>query len=426
MKNLFLFLFLVALLCTVYITQEKKGIEKASSEDEYSRLLDTSKYGDLLEIQTPYNHIKKEGNFFRNFSDGHPVDLKKVNDFLNRISYVRAVKYLEKEDINNFDDFFPDKFLKMTFRFENGTLEYRLGKKLDYSQEFYIQFVGQGRDVVAISKDSLPFEGVIAKEGAHKSDHKYRRIKALFFLPPNFFMKMNLFPSDITNEVISFSNIRNRDFTVDFQNYKTTPNPYRILSISQSKIRFLKKNLEEFKAQRFIKDYKPSKLGKVVGSLKTSSGVFKLYESYDQDKFYYMTAPSISGLYQLKPNEQRKFLFNVQTLWNLKPFEKFNQAINLTIKSGKSIELDLTKSGKKVSHLLELFTSRASYTRDDLDLKQLPKKSLVFNSGEKSFDLFFLKKEVILVEREQKISYHYNRPLKDSISLESSDYRALK
>lgn len=426
MKNLYLFLFLIALLTGVYFTQEKRGVEKASSEEEYSRLLDTSEYGDLLEIQTPYNHIKKEGAHFRNFTDGHDVDLKKVNDFLNRVSFVRAVKYIPNEEIKNLADFFPEKHQKITFRFEKGVLEYRLGKKLDYSQEFYVQLVSKEKNVVAISKDSLPFEGVIAKEGAHKSDHKYRRVRALFYLPPNFFMKMNLFSKIIKDEKFNFSNNRNKKFSVDFKSFLTIPSPYKGITVSEPKVRFLKKSLEELRAQRFISQFDKNKLGKMVGSLETGKGVYKIHESYNSDKFYYVITPKENGLYQLKPKEQRVFLFNVQDLWDLRPVHNFDQGIELLINGSEVLSLDIRNLGDEASYLLEFLQSPARYIRDDFEPHDFQKRALELKLGGRELELFFLKKEVILLDRKQKISYHYNRPLKGSISLDPRDYRALK
>ena len=424
MKNLYLLLTFIALLTIVYFTQEKKNIDVAIQDDLVTRLVVKKEYGRLLEIQTPFNHLIRKNDAIVHFKTNFKVNNEKMDEFLKRIANIRSKKILKKEDITNLKDFFPEQFPKITFRMEKTTIEFRLGKKLDFSQDFYVEVITDGISKYAIAHDTTPFEGVVYQQkDEHRSNHKYERVKALFYLPVNFFMDLRIFNTAKKLNVLKFTNNRNKNFSVNFVDRSTKPTPMAGIKVSREIIDYLSIRIKKFEAESFIKIYDKKKLGKVVGQVFAESASISIHESYGNDNRYYITTPKLDGLFKIKSGQQRIFLFNVQNLWDLKPFDKVSGEVSITFDSGEKLQLGTHEFGLKANNTLTLLKKSAKYILDEVLITEFksPKLQLAING--RNLEFHFTDKEIILVDRRLKISYHYERLDKKYISIDPDDYR---
>lgn len=424
MKNLYLLVILIALFTGVYFTQEKKTVDTAEKDDLVTRLVVKKEYGRLLEIQTPFNHLVRKGETIVHFKNNFKVNNERMNEFLKRIANIRSKQILDKKDIANIKDFFPDQFPKITFRMEKSTIEFRLGKKLDFSQDFYVEVIRDGKSEYAIAHDTTPYEGIIYnQQDSHRSDHKYERVKALFYLPVNFFMDLRIFNTATDLSELKFVNHRNKTFSVNFNLQTTTPVPIAGIRVSKEIIDYLGIRIKKFEAESFIKIFDEKKLGKVVGQVFSKKSSISIHESYANDNRYYITSPKVKGLFKIKSGQQRIFLFNVQNLWDLKPFSKVSGEVSIQFDSGEKLTLGTHEFGLKANNILTLLKKSAKYILDDVkegDFKT-PKLQLAING--RNLEFHFTDKEIILVDRRLKISYHYERLDKSYISIDPDDYR---
>jgi hypothetical protein len=427
MKNLYLFGALIVLLTIVYFTQEKKAIDEVAREDFVSQLVVRKEHGRLMEIQTPYNHLVRKGEQILYFENDFKVNEAKINEFLKRIANIRAKKKIPKDEVKNRKDFFPEEFPKISFRMEKGVIEFRLGKKLDFSQDFYVEVIRDGVSEFAIAHDTTPYEGMVYNQSeSHRSDHKYQRVKALFYLPVNFFMDLRIFHKQVKDQTFKFTNIRNKSFQVDFLNKTTEPKPIAGIKVSTDIIHYLRKKLESFEAEVYLKIFDESKVGRKVGDVETSKGHFQIYESYGNDNRYYIKAPGLDGLFKIKHGEQRLFLFNVQNMWDLKPFDKISGDISITFDSGETLVLGTHQFGLKANHALTLLKTAAKYILDDITPNNYKNPKLQLELDGRNIEFHFTEREIILVDKKLKISYHYERLDKKYISIDPDDYRVEK
>lgn len=423
-KNLGLLAILICLISITYFTQEKKGLSDEKEKDNYSKILDSSKYGDLIELQTPFSHIKKVNGSFTNFTDGHKVDQKRVNEFLGRLSEIRATKYLKDISSDQLKEFFPENHLKMTFTFENEVLEYQLGKKVNFSQDFYIAFKTKNEDmIIALANDKLPFEGIVNKAEEHRSDHKFKRVKSLFNLPSNFFLDLSIFDSDELERSIVFSNIRNESFAIDFKSESTNPPPEHPIEVSKTKMEHLKDKLLSLRALSYLTNVDLSKFSRTVGSIRTEEGLYTIYEKYNNDQSYYIFNPKNNLYYQFKAGEQKLLLFNIQNVWNLRVLEELGSDIEITFDNNETLKLEVHRLGSEASQIFKLLLSPAEYIVNEKDLSKFKKWKLKIKVNARDLEVSFTEAEIIVLDRNLKISYHYIRYSKEPVSIDPDKYR---
>ncbi|PIK15055.1 hypothetical protein [Halobacteriovorax sp. JY17] len=423
-RNLGLLALLVGLLCITYFTQEKRSLTDQKEQDNYSKILDSSMYGDLVELQTPFSHIKKYKESFSNFSDGHKVDQKRVNEFLSRLSHIRASKYLKDISPTQMKEFFPEDHLKMIFTFENETLEYQLGKKVGFSQDFYVGYKTKSKGVViAIANDKLPFEGMVNKEEEHRSSHKYERVKSLFSLPANFFLDLSVFDNEELDRGIVFSNIRNESFSIDFKSNTTNPPPIHPIETSAAKMGHLRDKLLSLRAVNYLKNVDTAKFSRKVGSIKTEKGIYTIYERYNKDQSYYIFNPKNNIYYQFKAGEQKLLLFNIQSVWDLRVIDELGAKVEISFDNGETLELEVHKIGEEASKIFKLILSPAQYINEKEDLSKAKKWKLKLKIKSRELEVSFTDSEVIILDRILKISYHYIRYSKEPVSIDPDKYR---
>ncbi|GEM_PF-5418832 len=423
-KNLGLLALLICLISITYFTQERKGISDQKEKDNYSKILDSSKYGDLLELQTPFMHIMKMDESFINFSDGHKVDQSRVNEFLSRLAEIRAKKYLKDISPKQRDDFFPEKHLKMIFTFENETLEYHLGKKVNFSQDFYIAFKTKNEDmVIALANDKLPFEGMVNKQEEHRSDHKYKRVKSLFDLPTNFFLDLTIFDKEELERSIVFSNIRNESFAIDFKSGTTNPPPEHPIEVSKTKMEHLKDKLLSLRAVNYLNNADSKKFSRIVGSIKTEEGLYTIYEKYNNDQSYYIFNPKNNLYYQFNAGEQKILLFNIHNVWNLRVLEELGANVKITFDNNETLDLAVHKMGSEAIKVFQLLLSPAEYIVNEKDLSKFKKWKLKLGVNSRELEISFTDSEIIVLDRSLKISYHYIRYSKEPVSIDPDKYR---
>ncbi|WP_372652376.1 hypothetical protein [Halobacteriovorax sp.] len=423
-KNLGLLALLICLISVTYFTQEKKGLSDEKERDNNSKIIDSSMYGDLIELQTPFSHIKKNKNLFINFTDGHKVDPKRVDEFLSRLSQIRATKYLKDISPDQMGEFFPEKHLKMTFTFENEVLEYQLGKKVNFSQDFYIAFKTKNKDmVIALANDKMPFEGMVNKQDEHRSDHKYKRVKSLFNLPSNFFLDLTIFDQEELERSIVFSNIRNESFAIDFKSGTTNPPPQHPIEVSKTKMEHLKDKLLSLRALNYLTNVDSTKFSRTVGSIKTEEGLYTIYEKYKNDQSYYIFNPKNNLYYQFNAGEQKILLFNIQNVWNLRVLEELGSDVKVTFDNNETLDLEVHRMGSEAIKIFKLLLNPAAYIVNEKDVSSFKKWKLKLNVNNRELEVSFTDSEIIVLDRSLKITYHYIRYSKEPVSIDPDKYR---
>lgn len=425
-----------------YWHEELGGEKKRATQKEAKALFQNKNLGQLKSIKFPkFNLVIKDGKYFTK-EKNYPADKKKTEKLIEVLSSLEVVSIIDKEKIRTSrEHFFPQEDLLFSFQFERGELSYRLGAKLDYSQEFYVE-VGLGNEKnLVVAKDSTPQYGVYQEKSLETSAQKYSRFKYILSLREKDLFDTDPFKNNPLNlGKVIVENARNKKFEIDFIKKNTNPVTFKNLSYKESLFDEYAQKLTNLKAI----DIHFDPISKDLSNLESTVAFplkASLYKTYKGREGYFLKVEGDKDLYELSQKDSTLFFTNVQDFWNkeiINPEMYHTPAtfifegkpkVSVRIKDSKPFEVQSfdapfninQNSFKKIYSLLlnpaERVLEIDHYLKEDL------KKSL-FNIqvNDLMFKIFKIKNELLFVNEKDKLVYIYDVGMENPIEVKFENY----
>ena len=317
---------LVAMGIFTYQFEELGGQKRKAKEEEKHKMIDEKSLGEMREIVAPKFHLKKTDRGFIT-SNGNGVDGLRLQKFLDILGRMKVRRYLSSEEYtpDKREKFFPEEGNILKFVFENGEVFFRLGKKLEFDQSFYMEVSQHGKARQMISFDSSPNEGTYDKSTFHKNPEKYLRFKTMILLEENFFIDTHLFQKEFLAQKVEWrsikvDNIRNRAFKLDIHKRMTFPEPPRGMGTKEIAFRKYLEELVVFNGHKWLP---AGELEDEVASLSIerkdgSMMNVKIYKKYNTESGNYAHLVEQNKILAFNAKAMAVFFRNSQDFWDLR------------------------------------------------------------------------------------------------------------
>ena len=456
-KNLVLFLVLVLGLVATYLFEEKSNLATKLELEKKSALLDTQKLGDIQGIQGIKLNFEKRGQFFFDKDNNLQLAEARLNEFFQILSGLKVKTFLNQEEVKKVGVSFyiPDPSMKMTFRFEKGEMTFRLGKKLDYDQSFYMEVIKDNVSQVVIVSDESPDPGVYqSDEEYRKSDAKYKRLEVVFLLTNIYFYDTRVFKNfNYTDERINFKTIsiatfRNRKYAVDFEKSQTIPPPPKGVNYYEDNWVSFLEMLTKLEGKNIYYPAEPALLKEILSEFEVVDRegrkyTLHVYKIYGEESGYFLKTSLDNIVYQLRPEVAQYFFVNIQDFWQKRISPK-NQEYNFKVsffdqktETVKISDKELFKvlpvdsryteasiRALEFKRLIEFFKSEGNHISDlTLSPSELLKKNIMrVQFDNRNLSVILEENEAIIVDLDLKIMIHYYIGAKLPFSIKHSDY----
>lgn len=421
-----------------YQSEELGGIAKKESELKKHKMIDSENLGDLNRIKTSSFELNKEGEFFITKS-GELVDGFRLQKFLDILGRMRVRRYLGPEEYSKEKRsfFFDEEAPLLTFSFTKGEIVFRLGKKLEFDQSFYMEVTQDGLTKQLVAFDSSPNEGTYAKESFHKNPEKYLRFKTMLSLKEDFFIDTHLFQKEFRSKKIAWSslvidNLRNKSFTLDLVGQNTTPNPPLGMKTKNSAINAYLQELINFSGQSWLKK---GELEDQVASLLIerqdgSKSNIKVYKKYNTKPGSYIHLVEEDKVLVINSKSINLFFKKAEDFWDLRAIPTSRpKAMKLSFPEETEIDVEFSYAkafsafspsklaGEAINlafkNLVDLFSVEADQISSIAEEEELLQSSFIVNwEGNKllegrEFHVILKEREVILANKKLGYKLHY-------------------
>lgn len=436
-KNLALLCVLIFLFFIAYQSEEIFKVEEKNKQDVAAKLFDFSKLGGIKELITPNASLVWKNGLVYSKDSGIIVSkyhLETLLDILANIEVKRHLKDTIKKDSSSstYRDFLGEKPLSLVFVFNKGRVKFTIGKKIQYSQNFYILVELNNADTkLVVAQDKTPLEGVYQKEGFETNSRKYQRLVSLLYLKNSYFYEKLVFSNLIKNKKIKkigFSSFRNPEFFVDIQLQSTFPAPPRGIMINKKNIHDLIRDLHNLQAKNVTKLSSENILSK-------SKGLISIY--YTDQKMVefelFSKLNNTSGLYikrsgqafSIQDDDHRLLFSHLQGYWNKKlPFPLKDSSLVIFKNKKQIFKGNISDSViNKISRdkkLIELFGIYSYFIKTadkvsniDLNIKKLLNNAEKYNIlymkyHKKVFSIIFEKNDTMIVNLSDGYVLHFD------------------
>tara|TARA_R110000868_G_scaffold304021_4_gene564522 strand:+ start:6246 stop:7580 length:1335 start_codon:yes stop_codon:yes gene_type:complete len=422
-RNLILFVVLTALLTITWLINEKGGDDHRHELAKAEMVFDPKTEGGLLSLSFEQTTLYLNGDKFFVGEKRIPANPFKVEELFSTLDSLAAVRKLSEEETRSLDmnlAFPKDRTIDINFRTSKGITLFQIGAPIETSPgKFYAMLGNQ----VLIVHDRKPLLMAYAKED--EADIKYKRLQAIFSIPPDFFYDTRLFKDELAITAASFDNPKAKPYSVDFLKQQTRPLTYPSIAYDQREMKAWLQTLLKLEAGSIIPDYNPKLLKKLRAQIKLKSKDGKsvelsLFSGYGSLKGDFVISSLSPYLFELADNQAGLFFQNLQDFWSLSlnlPSEKLPlifsagaNTISATLVSGKIFEVEvadenLSPKRQFLAVLYNLLTGRARYISDLIDLKY--KANFVIKYANRSFVFATSADEWLIIDSANKLAYHY-------------------
>jgi hypothetical protein len=436
-----------------YQTEELGGIAKKESDLKKHKMIDSENLGDMKKIMTSSFEINREGEHFIT-KNGELVDSFRLQKFLDILGSMRVRRYLGIEDYSaaKREYFFDKDALTLTFEFENGVILFRLGRKLDFDQSFYMEVTQDGLTKQVVAFDSSPNEGTYAKANFHKNPEKYLRFKTMLSLKDNFFIDTHLFQKEFRSKQIawkslSLSNLRNKAFSIDLVAQTTTPKAPAGMKVLNSAINAYLQELINFSGQSWLSggELEDEVANLTVSRQDGSLSHIKIFKKYNTQPGSYIHLIEEDKILSINPKSISLFFKNVENFWDLRAIPtKRPKAMRLSFPEEKEIDVEFkyAKAFKAMAvskikgeainaafkKLVGLFSVEADQISSFDQGTELERSAFVVNwDGNKmiegrEFHVIIKEREVILANKKLGYKLHYHLDNLSGIGTKLKDF----
>ncbi len=456
--NYYLFGLLILGLVATYFFQEKRALDENRKLELESKVLDFSKVGEILSIKGQKSEIVKEGDTYLIKETRYPVNSKRLEEVFKILGNIKVKSIVAGAEVAKIghQNFIPDSNMQLSFVFANEEVIFTLGKKLDFDQSFYLEVQrgkkGQvlGREML-VAFDSSVDDAIYQSEAEmKKSDAKYRRLQAIFFLGNSFYNDLRIFKDRYAEDTISFKEVkfatfRNKKFSVDFEKTQTIPAPIPgIEYFSDNWISFYRMFIR-LPARGIMNTYKQELLKEPLSiiEIKNRNGDSEevvMYKKYGSLVGYFVVTNKEKTLFELDQDKARYFLLNIQDFWSKKiklPGTVFD--LSISAPSGEKLslkvrDLDLFRAeglsgveanNVNVKKLVDFIKMEANHISlvESSDGDILKKIRFSFSLNNSLYQVFFADSDLIFLDVTKKVLYHYYVGNESPIDLELKAYK---
>ena len=149
-------------------------------------------WDEIVSLETSGAVLKKESDRWVAAGSGREVDGEKIRELWSVLQMVGTEREITNEDIL-LSEAFPPSSERLVIHFKQGRLEMLLGRKLRFSDSFYLKTVDIRHDRRTIrrwvAQDHSLEPGIYNVKTVHRSPVKYQRLKSLLQLKENEFYK---------------------------------------------------------------------------------------------------------------------------------------------------------------------------------------------------------------------------------------------
>lgn len=457
MKNIVLFLILV-LLCIFTFYYEEVGVIRSNIAKEKSKMLfNHKKLGAFSYVKTPSIYMRKNKKLFYEYKSGNLISIKSTEQFFDALSKLKVDKILDVKNKSNNErvKFFGksnDHFIE--FGFKKGIIKFNFGKKLSFSQSFYVEIIEDNNITWAIASDNSASPEIYSKESSHNNGYKYKRLLNVLSLDKDFFLDKHIVQEnefDIDRVVINSN--RNREFEVYIDQLKTKPSVPSGISANAREIKKFVTTLFSMEAHSLIDDFNIEDLDNNVSKIDifgTKNITLNLYGKYKGEEGRFVTLSSSKKLFVLNDEVITVFFKHLQDFWlkkiNLNKLKDNYKNLYFTLEndSGQTVDLKLIQKedqlnfiridkqnmdlidGSSLEELFYLISSEAFMYRqlsNDFDSNNY---KLKFRFKDFDFILSENKNDFIITNLKEKFQLIYKK--KDFLNLSlnfSNDFRKL-
>lgn len=402
-KNLLLLVICILMGGFAYYTQEYKTIVS-----DRESLLPEWELGNLVELKTKNIsiEIREEGYWIPQLdAPADPFTTKYVLEMLDKL---RVEKRLSTEEINKVGEssFFPEND-ELLFVFQEGKkktrVKLRIGSKLNYSRGFYVAIEIDGKWKYYILKDHSPLEGVYSEVEHKKSNAQYLKFVGLLHLDERFFLpQTHAFFLKGVERLEVRSNVA-KPYVLNLKDNSINPKVFQTVEIDPEKVQDYINDLAKTKVTevRPIKEQKIKDLFELHQNFENLKGELILHYSnktslklkyYEKGKEIIVYSERWKFAQSYQRNQFALFLPHHQDFYKKEPFEKFSE-----------------------NKLMEYLRTKANWLGkiDKIDSEFLKNKLSEFKANGKTFSLFELNKDLVLVDVKENIKYHYYQGLSE-------------
>ncbi|MFA6238230.1 MAG: hypothetical protein WC635_12930 [Bacteriovorax sp.] len=453
-KNLFLFLFLVLAIAITYWFEERGSSKALKIESKRTEVLNADKLGSLVGVKGIKLDFEKKGDSYFSRNNQVPLANARLDEFFKILAGLKIKTFLNEADVakvgRNF--YIPDDGMKLNFLFEKGSIEFTLGKKLDFDQSFYMEITQNGKKEIVIVNDESPDPGAYQSDKEYQvSDAKYKRLQVIFLLTNVYFYDTRVFKDfypdeqSINFDKIAISTFRNRKYTVDFKSTSTVPPPPKGINYLEDNWLSFHKALSRLTGRTVYTPYEPDALKEILSQFEIIDRqgrniTLTVYKQFGDQSGYFLSSSLDKFLYVLKPEDARFFFVNVQDFWkkSIAPKERVYQ-LSITFFDNKTEVVKISdqelfkaeglKPGAKArtlefKKLIDFLKSEGDHVSE---FTEKPSETLKKNIMRLSFDNRVLSviledNDAILADPELKLKIHHYVGATVPFSIKRSDY----
>jgi hypothetical protein len=313
-RNLALFGVLIALITYVYFTEERKSIELNKRREAQEKLFDASNFGKIKEVSAA-NFLVFEKNNGLFVEKDFEVNLKNFNTFMDQLLKINVMRIFTDEEQKQIDKKLiqREKPARLTMVFENNEITFEIGKKIEFSQDFYLKVTNKKRNksywTVARLKESYTVGN--QQKDSYRSAQPYNQALSIFNLDADFFKDKNPFDSISPITKVLIQSFRNKEYELNFALKTTEPMPPGNVKINEARV---KNYVDTIKQVQFMKILKKGELDDLVGYLFfDKKKKFTLYRKHNDQKGYYLLADDF--VYVLSGQSFRALFAPHQSFW---------------------------------------------------------------------------------------------------------------
>jgi len=445
-KNIFLFLLLTGLLTFTYYYEEIGSAKKRESQRVSKTLFQDQNLGELTQINFPFTKIVKKDDGFYTIGKNLPVDPEKLESVLDIFAGVQSVTILDLDQTKvKRSHFFPNESYKFSFEFKNGKISYRLGKKLDYSQDFYMEVSSNGQNKIVVARDTGPNMGIYDPKKMKRDAGKFERLKNVILLSEDAYYNLKplkRFKGKVKEILVE--NKRNKRFSLNLKNMNSNPPVIGRLKYNEKAFTTYLNRLKSFECERIYLKWQQSELKDQLSMIwigpETGEPLYlKLYSKWGDKKGYFLTVTGEKGLFRLKPGKVKDFYANVQDFWLKKalPIKK-GEELSLLFNDGNKISFKITqgnpfavkalKGEKKLGQksffkLISLLVGQAKRVSKKEDTPYTFEKDLLrISLDDYNLKVFQEKDELLILSEKDQTVFHYKMGQDLPIGVKTSDY----
>jgi hypothetical protein len=445
-KNVFLFLALVGLLTFTYYFEEVGGIKKREAERISKALFQDQNLGEITAINFPFAKLIRRGEEFFTGEKNLPVDPDKLQEVLDIIAGVQSLSVLKVDPGKvKRSHFFPSDTYKFSFEFRGGKLSYILGKKLDYSRDFYMEVISGGEKRVVVARDTTAAMGIYDPKKMKRDPGKFERLKRIILFQEDAYYNLKPLKNFKGKALkIAVENKRNKAFSIDITKFSSTPPVIGRLKYDEQAITKYLDWLKNFEGKRIHLKWKKTDLLDLVSKIEITRDegepiTMSLYNQWGNKKGHYLSVTGEKGLYQLAPGSLKNFYANVQDFWFKRALPaKKGEEIKLSFKDGNKISFKIisgrpfrveSNSGKeKLSQksfhkLISLLIGQAKRVSKKEDGPYSWGNNLLkISLGNLALNIYQENDELLLLSEKDQTVFHYKLGRDLPIGVQTSDY----